>query len=253
MDIETFLDEQQKLINSYSSEFDENAFKNLTLTVEEKQIILTTLELEMETRILKLKQKAEELSASLILRSQLEIAKLPKEIRQLPLSDFINIYHSDPREYFEKQVAKKVKEYDDQLTPLMESKKRKWTLHNLRRQDDEPDILTDDEGLPKKRLGNVVSYHSPHNELTRLKPSRIPRSPMLRRNIKEDTNILSSSIIRQKSSFTNGSIFQVTESQSKFNPELPPAVKSVMRRLLPGEIIFSINGSPLINPFSKDD
>ncbi|CAG8833452.1 6194_t:CDS:2 [Gigaspora margarita] len=235
MDIETFLDEQQKLINSYSSEFDENAFKNLTLTVEEKQIILTTLELEMETRILKLKQKAEELSASLILRSQLEIAKLPKEIRQLPLSDFINIYHSDPREYFEKQVAKKVKEYDNQLTPLMESKKRKWTLHNLRRKDDEPDILTDDEGLPKKRL------------------ARIPRSPMFRRNIKEDTNILSSAIIRQKNSFTNGSIFRVTESQSKFNPELPPAVKSVMRKLLPDEIIFSINGSPLINPFSKDD
>ncbi|CAG8794831.1 16622_t:CDS:2 [Dentiscutata erythropus] len=235
MDIDTFLDEQQKLINSYSSEFDENAFKNLTLTVEEKQIILTTLELEMETRILKLKQKAEELSANLLLRSQLEIAKLPKEIRQLPLSDFINIYHSDPREYFEKQVAKKVKEYDDQLTPLMESKKRKWTLHNLRRQDDETDILTEDEGLPKKR------------------PARIPRSPMLRRNIKEDTNILSSSIIRQKSSFANGSIFQVTESQSKFNPELPPAAKSVMRRLLPGEIIFSINGSPLINPFSKND
>ncbi|CAG8837967.1 13148_t:CDS:2, partial [Racocetra persica] len=159
MDIDTFLDEQQKLINSFSSEFDENAFKNVTLTVEEKQIILTTLELEMETRILKLKQKAEELSANLLLRSQLEIAKLPKEIRQLPLTEFINIYHADPREYFEKQVAKKVKEYDNQLTPILESKKRKWTLHNLRKQDDDDNIhgdLTEEEGLPKKRSTRAI-------------------------------------------------------------------------------------------------
>ncbi|CAG8812290.1 30359_t:CDS:2, partial [Racocetra persica] len=48
----------------------------------------------------------------------------------------------------------------------------------------------------------------------------------------EDAKLSSGSIIRQKSPFMNGSIFQVTESQSKFNPEIPPAAKSVMRKLL---------------------
>ena len=67
----------------------------------------------MNSRIQKLKQQAEEFAKDLSIRCEREINDLPKEIRQLPLDEFINLYHADPAEYFEKQ------------TPVMKSNKKR--------------------------------------------------------------------------------------------------------------------------------
>ena len=60
---------------------------------------------QANARIQKLKQHAEELANDLSTRCVKEIENLPEEIRQLPLDEFINLYHADPAEYFEKQRA----------------------------------------------------------------------------------------------------------------------------------------------------
>jgi len=58
--------------------------------------------IKVNLRIQKLKQKAEEFAKDLSERCEREINSLPKEIRQLPLNEFISLYHADPAEYYRK-------------------------------------------------------------------------------------------------------------------------------------------------------
>ncbi|CAI2180616.1 9849_t:CDS:2 [Funneliformis geosporum] len=89
---------------SNSLDIDEYAFQNLRITAKEKQDLLNKLENEMNVRIQKLKQQAEEFAKELSACCEREINNLPKEIRQLPLDEFINLYHADPAEYFERCI-----------------------------------------------------------------------------------------------------------------------------------------------------
>jgi hypothetical protein len=72
----------------------------------------------VNARIRKLKQQAEKFAKDLNIRCEREINNLPKEIRQLPLDEFINLYHADPSEYFEKQRTA-------QITPVIKLNKKR--------------------------------------------------------------------------------------------------------------------------------
>ena len=72
----------------------------------------------MTARIQKLKQQAEKFVKDLSIRCEREINNLPKEIRQLPLDEFINLYNADPAEYFEKQRTA-------QITPVINFNKKR--------------------------------------------------------------------------------------------------------------------------------
>ncbi|CAG8685355.1 5074_t:CDS:2 [Acaulospora morrowiae] len=268
MDIGVCLSEQPKLSGHF--DIDGNIFKNLKITAEQKRSLLENLELEFDARILKIKKNAEEKASNHRLKCMLEIEKIPLEIRQLPLAEFINIYHANPKEYFEKKAAEEKKTPTDQITPRVEpGKKRKLSTRYI----DESNIeeQSEIEGNPRKRSNREIKrfltpqknqdgitsgpgrlirplklYRSVHSGVTPLKPSQIPRSPFMKKNNKElFTKVTSNE--RENSS----NILQMTESQSSFNPKLPVAVTSVkMRKIIPGEPIISLNGSPLFNPFS---
>ncbi|RHZ66642.1 hypothetical protein Glove_306g30 [Diversispora epigaea] len=244
---------------------DKNAFKDLKITFEQKQNLLENLDIEFNLRITKLQKDAEERAENARLKCQFDIDKIPLEIRQLPIEDFINIYNADPKEYFEKQFVIKSRKHSIQVTPIAESNKRRksgyFKLSQNEEQHKKPSnndfflIKTNEEKHKKisKPVNQPILYRSIHSGSTPLKPSQIPRSPFSRKNIKETFNINPSTKYLQKENGnpTNISVLQITETQSKFSPKLPVAATLMkMRKIQPGDKIISINGSPLINPFS---
>jgi hypothetical protein len=71
----------------------------------------------VDARIERLKQKAEQYAKELKARCEEEINSIPMEIRQMPLDEFISIYHANPKEYFKKQKTA----HDAQITPVTKS------------------------------------------------------------------------------------------------------------------------------------
>ncbi|CAG8451468.1 3090_t:CDS:2 [Diversispora eburnea] len=190
---------------------DKNAFKDLKITSEQKQNLLENLDIEFDLRITKLKKDAEERAENARLKCHFDIDKIPLEIRQLPIEDFINIYNADPKEYFEKQFVIKSRKHSIQVTPIAESNKRRCY---------------------RFILWGIFMETFNTNPLTK-------------------TNSLTKYLHKENGNPNDVSVLQITETQSKFSPKLPTAATMMkMRKIQPGDKIISINGSPLINPFS---
>ncbi|RIA91263.1 hypothetical protein C1645_737255 [Glomus cerebriforme] len=200
-------------------DINESAFQNLRMTAEEKQFLLDKLEREMDARIQKLKQQAEELAKDLNARCEREINNLPKEIRQLPLDEFINLYHSDPAEYFEKQRTT----YDVQITPVIKlNNKRTWASRYLNKKNDIDQVELNEqamcEGLPKKRTNRDI-----------IRPIAVNQE------LSADKNARSNS----RAKFTR--LYEAYKSHSGITRSRYPE---------PGERIVSLRGTPILNPFS---
>ncbi|GBC04160.1 hypothetical protein RclHR1_05540013 [Rhizophagus clarus] len=142
-------------------------YQILGITVEQRQIFLDALEKEMRARIQRLRREAEVHAKRYIARCEKEINSLPKEIRQMPLDVFINIYHADPSEYFEKQRNA----YDAQITSVTPlNSKRTWASRYLNKKAGNE---IESESLSKKRTGrDIIRPIVAKKELSENKVSR---------------------------------------------------------------------------------
>ncbi|KAG9293339.1 hypothetical protein G9A89_007585 [Geosiphon pyriformis] len=77
-----------------------NSLNGMSISTEEKQVLLDQLEVQMEAGKQFFQKQAEQILNSFRFQCELELNKLPKEIRNLSVQEFVREYNADSEEYF---------------------------------------------------------------------------------------------------------------------------------------------------------
>lgn len=167
------------------------------------------------------------------------MSRLPKAILSLRLDEFVEKFGGSVKTYLEASAAEKVKEYKAPEVPPPSAKKRKL-------EDDidgtEPDAKRQKETKAKGRKAKAKT--------TTTRSRRTTRATKQSEIVAKDTAPPSTK--KAMTDITNSPSGLSPLPASKLNPRLPPTPGSMSkyqtRRVRHNERLFSMNGSPLVNP-----